>query len=88
MGCEFTCDHCHKVEPGIHVKDYIFAKPRNWFQRSLYQDGPRQGEKVEVKTLIACSRDCAHALKEKYPETELTLKVIKGGAIPPGEKAD
>ena len=81
MSCYFVCDECGRKEDGIHVKDYIFSKPRTWFQRSIWEDGPRVGERVEVMCLIACSRKCMKALDKKHPKTKVTLQVVPDGEL-------
>lgn len=77
MGCIFKCDECGAWKIGIHIKDYLFAKPRTWFQRSIMEDGSVPGKKVESKVLIACSRKCALKLEEKYPKSKIDLKLVK-----------
>jgi hypothetical protein len=77
MPCNFVCDECGRKELGVHVKDYVFSKPRTWFQRSIKGPGPRTGETIEVKCLIACSHECMEKLNEKHPLATVTLEVVK-----------
>jgi len=79
MACFFVCDGCGREAPGIHVKDYVFAKPRTWFQRSITEDGPRPGEKVETVCIISCSRECMKRIDRGHPKAKVALQVVPGG---------
>ncbi|MCP4569006.1 MAG: hypothetical protein GY841_15640 [FCB group bacterium] len=62
------------------MKDYLFTKPRDWFQRSFFEDGPKPGKRIESAVLFACSHECMEKLNAKYPndtKVEINLKVVK-----------